>query len=162
MGKRSRRRASAAPSAAGSPFTGPLADLTELAELVDLADLADSADLTKDAADRASAPVDYTDPTGNMLTLRKSFPAAARREYAQTLSGARGSAAATREDAWQRAVELLFERLAVRWTLAGATPIERPRELLLRYRSASTEERAWVRDVLREHCAEHFPDVRVP
>jgi hypothetical protein len=28
--------------------------------------------------------------------------------------------------------------------------------------AASPEERAWVRDVLREHCAEHFPDVKAP
>ena len=62
---------------------------------------------------------------------------------------------------WQRAVELLFERLALRWEIAGA-PIERQRELLARFRAASPEERAWVRGVLREHCAAHFPDVRAP
>ena len=67
----------------------------------------------------------------------------------------------TREDAWQRAVELLFERLAVRWVIAGA-PIERQRELLLRFRAASAEERAWIRTVLREHCAEHFPEIEPP
>ena len=66
-----------------------------------------------------------------------------------------------REDAWQRAAELLFERLAVRWTIAGA-PIERQRELLARYRAAGSPERAWVREVLREHCREHFPDVTAP
>ncbi|HEX4563226.1 MAG TPA: hypothetical protein VH115_02125, partial [Solirubrobacteraceae bacterium] len=60
-----------------------------------------------------------------------------------------------------RAVELLFERLAVRWTIAGA-PIERQKELLGRFRVASANERAWVRDVLRAHCAEHFPDVSAP
>ena len=58
-------------------------------------------------------------------------------------------------------VELLFERLAVRWTIAGA-PIDRPRELLARFRMASAEERAWVREALREHCAEHFLDVQAP
>ncbi len=58
-------------------------------------------------------------------------------------------------------VELLFERLAVRWVIAGA-PIERQRELLARFRVASPEERAWVRAALREHCAEHFPDVQAP
>jgi hypothetical protein len=111
--------------------------------------------------DLTAAPVDYTDPEGNTLTLRTSFTAAARREYAQTLSGVRGSPSATREDTWQRATELLFERLAVRWTIAGA-PIERPRELLMRYRAASTQERAWIRDTLRSHCDEHFPDVSTP
>ena len=78
-----------------------------------------------------------------------------------SLAGDSGRAAATREDAWQRAAELLFERLAVSWTIAGA-PIEGQRELLLRYRAASPDERAWVQTVLREHCAENFPDVRAP
>lgn len=104
---------------------------------------------------------EYTDADGNTLKLRGSFPPAARREYAQTLAGAGGRPAATQEDAWQRAVELLFERLAVRWTIAGA-PIDRPRELLMRLRVATAVERAWVREVLREHCAEHFPDVQAP
>jgi hypothetical protein len=114
------------------------------------------------ARTKLSAPTsDYTDAEGNVLVLRGSFTPAARREYAETLTGERGRPAAAREDAWQRAVELLFERLAVRWTIAGA-PIERPRELLSRLRVASPEERTWVRDVLREHCAEHFPDVRAP
>jgi hypothetical protein len=77
------------------------------------------------------------------------------------LAGAGGRPAANQEDAWQRGVELLFERLVVRWSIAGA-PIERQQELLLRFRAASPEERAWIRTVLREHCAEHFPDVQAP
>jgi hypothetical protein len=104
---------------------------------------------------------DYTDPLGNVLTLRGSFTPAARIEYMQALSDTGGRASTTREDAWQRAVELLFERLAVRWVIAGA-PIDRQRELLMRFRAASPDERAWVRATLREHCAEHFPDVQAP
>jgi len=114
--------------------------------------------------DRLRAPSsDYTDPDGNVLTLRGSLKPAARREFAQTLAGAGSGAraAATQEDAWQRAVELLFERLAVRWTLAGA-PIERQRELLARFRVATPTERAWVREAIREHCAANFPDVDAP
>jgi hypothetical protein len=109
-----------------------------------------------------SAPVsEYADAEGNVLKLRGSFAPGARREYAETLAGGRGRAAATQEDAWQRAMELLFERLAVRWTIAGA-PIDRPGELLARLRIATPQERAWVRERLREHCAEHFPDVQAP
>jgi hypothetical protein len=89
--------------------------------------------------------------------LRGALTAATRREYADALGGNPLS----REDAWQRATELLFERLAVSWTIAGA-PIEGQRELLARYRAASKAERAWIRDVLREHCAENFPDVQAP
>jgi hypothetical protein len=81
-----------------------------------------------------------------------------RREYADTLAGSPLS----REDAWHRGVEFLFERLAVSWELAGTEPITRQKELLGRFRMASQGERAWIRDVLREHVAEHFPDVAAP
>jgi hypothetical protein len=104
---------------------------------------------------------DYTDPEGNVLTLRGSLTPGARSEYARTLAGSGARASASQEDAWQRAVELLFEQLAVRWVIAGS-PIDRQRELLGRLRMASQEERAWIREVLREHCAEHFPDVQAP
>jgi len=107
---------------------------------------------------RLRAPAsDYADAEGNVLTLRGSLTPGARREYARVLAGSPLS----REDAWQRAVELLFERLALRWEIAGA-PIVRQRELLARLRAASPEERAWVRQTLREHCAEHFPEVQAP
>ena len=92
-----------------------------------------------------------------MLTLRGSLTLATRQEYANVLTGNPLS----REDAWHRAVEFLFERLAVRWVIAGA-PIEHQRELLQRFRVASAEERTWIRGALREHCAEHFPDVQAP
>jgi hypothetical protein len=119
-------------------------------------------------ADKLVAPTsDYTDAHGATLTLRGALSPAARHEYAQTLIGW-GShpphpprPSTTREDAWQRAVELLFERLAVRWVIAGA-PIHRQRELLMRFRAATSPERTWIREVLREHCAEHFPDVQAP
>jgi hypothetical protein len=107
---------------------------------------------------------DFSDADGNVLTLRGSLTARARRGYAQTLAGTAGGGArpaATREDTEQRALELLFERLAVRWVIAGA-PIERQRELLTRFRVASTQERAFVRRVLREHCGEWFPELEVP
>jgi hypothetical protein len=112
--------------------------------------------------EKLTAPTsDYTDADGDKLTLRGALTVASRREYAETIADGGGRAAATQEDAWQRAVELLFERLAVRWTVAGA-PIEGQRELLARYRAASQDERAWIREALREHCAEHFPDVQAP
>jgi hypothetical protein len=105
----------------------------------------------------AAPHVDYTDREGNVLTLRGSLSVATRREYAEVAAGSPLS----REDAWHRAVEFLFERLAVRWTIAGM-PIERQDDLLGRYRMASDQERAWIRRVLREHVAEHFPGVEAP
>jgi hypothetical protein len=105
----------------------------------------------------AAPTTDYTDAEGNVLTLRGSMSAATRREYAQVSGGSPLSL----EDAWQRSVEFLFERLAVRWTVAGL-PIERQSELLGRYRMASQDDRAWIRDVLRRHVAEHFPELHAP
>ncbi|HTR88680.1 MAG TPA: hypothetical protein VMG62_01055 [Solirubrobacteraceae bacterium] len=114
-----------------------------------------------EGAGRLSAPTsDYRDGEGNTLTLRGSLSAASRREYARALAG-EGRPSATREDAWARAGELLFERLAVRWSIAGV-PLEGQRELRARYRMASQAERRWVREALREHCAENFPDLRAP
>ncbi len=104
---------------------------------------------------------DYRSPDGDaVLTLRGVLTPATRREYAAVLAG-EGRPAATQEDAWARGVEFLFERLAVRWEVSGV-PTDRQRELLARFRVATPAERAWVRDVLREHLAEWFPDVAAP
>lgn len=112
--------------------------------------------------DHPAAPEhDYTDSEGNILTLRGVLTAGSRSMYAQTLEAQSGSAAQTSEDAWQRAVELLFERLASRWVIAGVESTGQ-RELLARFRVSSAGERRWIREVLREHCAEHFPDVQAP
>jgi len=100
---------------------------------------------------------EYRDGSANVLALRGSLTPGSRREYAAALAGSPLS----REDAEQRALELLFERLAVRWTVAGV-PSEGQRELLGRLRMASPTERQWVRETLRAHCAEWFPDVEVP
>jgi hypothetical protein len=99
---------------------------------------------------------EYRDSEGNALTLRGSLTPGARREYADTLD-----AGLDREDAWQRATELLFERLAVSWTIAELE-LSRQKELVGRYRMASPDERRFVRDALRDHVAEHFPELRAP
>lgn len=101
-------------------------------------------------------PAEYADADGNVLALRRSLSASSRVLYAQTLAGTTLSM----EDARERAMELLFEHLAARWTIAGV-PLERQRELLARLRVASREEREWVRLTLRAHCSEYFPDVEV-
>jgi hypothetical protein len=105
----------------------------------------------------APATADYTGRDGQVLTLRGALTARTRRRYAETLAGNPLS----QEDAWQRAVELLFEHLAVRWVVAGV-PAEGQRELLQRYRVATQDERRWIRDVLRAHLAEHFPELPSP
>jgi hypothetical protein len=100
----------------------------------------------------------YADAEGNELVLRGSMTPATRQQYAGVLAGSPLS----REDAWQRAVEFLFERLVVSWAIAGVDPMTRQKELLMRFRVATPEERTWIRDVLREHLAEHFPDLEAP
>lgn len=107
--------------------------------------------------EKLSAPTsEYRDAEGNVLTLRGSLTPGSRREYADVLAGG-----LEREDAWQRATELLFERLAVSWVISGVD-ITRQKELLGRYRMASADERRFVRDALREHAAEHFPELEAP
>jgi len=101
---------------------------------------------------------EYTSPEGDLLELRGSMTPGTRREYADTLGGSPLS----QEDAWHRAVEFLFERLAVSWAVAGTDPLTRQKDLLVRFRMASQSERAWIRDVLREHLAENFPELPTP
>jgi hypothetical protein len=109
------------------------------------------------AVDRLAAPDStYTSPDGDELVLRGALTPKTRSQYASVLHGG-----LAQEDAWQRAVEFLFERLVVGWTVAGV-PTEGQKALLLRLRAATRDERRWVRDVLREHLAEHFPDVEAP
>jgi hypothetical protein len=100
----------------------------------------------------------YAGADGQVLVLRGAMTPATRREYAAAMAGSPLS----QEDAWQRGAEFLFERLAVRWEIAGTEPIARQKELLGRYRFASADERRWIRDVLREHLAEHFPELDAP
>ena len=81
-----------------------------------------------------------------MLTLRDSLSD-------KTLAKLReleGPAAASQEDLWQRRTEILFERLAVSWEIAGL-PITKQDELIGRYRMASPAEREWVRRTIDEH-----------
>ena len=107
--------------------------------------------------EKLTAPTtDYRDAEGNVLTLRGSLTPGTRKEYADILAGG-----LYREDAWQRATELLFERLAVAWTISGLE-MPRQKELLGRYRMATTDERRFVRDTLRDHVAEHFPEMQAP
>ena len=109
------------------------------------------------AREQLSAPsAEYRDGDGNVLTLRGSLTPGSRVQYAEVLAGG-----LEREDAWQRATELLFERLTVSWTIAGLA-ITGQKQLLARYRVASPDERRFVRDAIRAHVTEHFPELEAP
>jgi len=108
---------------------------------------------------RVRAPeFEYRGADGSLLVLRGAMTPATRQQYAAVLAGN----VLSQEDAWQRAVEFLFERLTVRWDIAGAEPLTKQKELLGRFRFASADERRWIRDVLRTHLAEHFPEMQEP
>jgi hypothetical protein len=104
-----------------------------------------------------SAPVsEYRDADGNVLALRGVLSPATRRVYTETLGGG-----LHREDARTRGIEMLFERLAVSWTISGIET-SRQKELLLRYRMATGAEREFVLASLRTHLAENFPELEAP
>lgn len=106
---------------------------------------------------RTKAPAassQYTDPVGNVLVLRQGLSAGTIRKLGERPV----SAAASVEDAWQRREEALFERLAVRWEIAGL-PITEQAMIVGRYRMASPEERRWVQATLARHLAEFIPEL---
>ena len=98
----------------------------------------------------------YSEAEAGELELRGSLTLKARADYADTLAGG-----LQQEDAWQRATELLFERLVASWTIHGLR-IDRQKELLGRYRMASVDERRFVRESLRAHLKDNFPDMEAP
>jgi len=97
---------------------------------------------------------DYIDPDGNMLTLRQSLSAATIAKIGEPPAGD----AASLEDAWRRRSEVLFERLAVRWEIAGL-PLTEQKMLLGRYRMADAETQRWVRQTIAEHLERHIPEL---
>lgn len=101
-----------------------------------------------------AAAVEYTDPEGNVLSLRESLSAGTIRKIGEPPS----SAAASLDDAWQRRSELLFERLAVNWEIAGL-PLEDQKMLLGRYRMADAETQRWVRQTISDHLARYIPEL---
>ena len=98
--------------------------------------------------------VDYTDAEGNVLTLRESVSAGT----VAKLSEPAGGPATSADDMWRRRTEMLFERFAVRWTIAGL-PLTGQKELLGRYRLADQQTQRWVRKTLDTHVRRHQPDL---
>ena len=111
----------------------------------------------REAGDPApTATSDYESEEGHVLTLRDELSEGTLQQLAEL--DARPAASA--EDRWQRRVEFLFERLTVRWEIAGL-PLEGQKELLGRYRMADSDTRARLRETLERHVGEHHPDAAV-
>src|SRR3954454_15534695 len=113
-------------------------------------------------ADLPKAPDATYERGEHVLVLRGAMTPKTREGYRGVLSGETLAPGAAREDAWQRAVEFLFERLAVSWSVAGTEPLTGEKALLGRFRFATIEERQWIREQLRAHLAEHFPELPAP
>ena len=104
---------------------------------------------------REKAPtVDYTDAEGNVLALRQTLS----RGTIEKLGEGPATAATTQDDAWRRRSELLFERLAVSWEIAGL-PLTDQKMLLGRYRMADAETQRWVRETIATHVERHIPEL---
>ncbi|HEY0390704.1 MAG TPA: hypothetical protein VGC63_03230 [Solirubrobacterales bacterium] len=101
-----------------------------------------------------AATVDYADGEGNVLSLRESLSAGTIAK----LSEGPATAATSREDAWRRRSELLFERLAVSWEIAGL-PLNDQKMLLGRYRMADPITQQWVRETIAAHVERHIPEL---
>ncbi len=99
-----------------------------------------------------AATVEYVDREGNILSLRESLSAGTIAK----LSEGPATAATSREDAWRRRSELLFERLAVSWEIAGL-PLDDQKILLGRYRMADPVTQQWVRETIAAHIERHIP-----
>ncbi len=89
-----------------------------------------------------------------MLTLRESLSVATIAKIRE----APASAATSAEDAWRRRTEMMFERLAVRWEIAGL-PLDDQAMLLGRYRMADAETQQWVRKTIGDHVRRYLPEL---
>lgn len=103
---------------------------------------------------RQPAPTSrYTDSEGSVLELRDSLSPGTIAKI-----GEPAGAAATLDDAWRRRYEMLFERLAAGWEVAGL-PLTDQKMLLARYRMAGEEEQRWVRATIDAHLERHIPEL---
>jgi hypothetical protein len=98
--------------------------------------------------------VDYTDPEGNVLTLRQSLSSRTIRK----LSRPHRKDAASAEDVWARRNEMLFEYLAVSWEISGL-PLDDQKMLIGRYRMADSGEQQWVRETIDRHLERYLPEL---
>jgi hypothetical protein len=98
--------------------------------------------------------VDYTDPEGNVLTLRQSLSERSVRR----INKPHRKDASSADDVWARRNEMLFEYLVTRWDISGL-PLDDQKMLLGRYRMASSDEQRWVRETISAHVERYIPEL---
>ncbi len=109
----------------------------------------------KQRQDRAKVSTSsYTDEDGNTLELRDELSAGSIAKVQEQI----GNQAYSVDDIWQRKTELIFERLAVSWEIAGL-PLDDQKMLLGRYRMGTPAERRWVRETIDAHLQKHIPEL---
>jgi hypothetical protein len=101
-----------------------------------------------------AATVEYRDADGNVLVLRRDLSPATIRKIREP----GGVAASSPDDVWHRRAELVFERLAVSWEIAGM-PLTDQKMLLGRYRMADDATRRWVQSTIAAHLEAHIPEL---
>jgi hypothetical protein len=97
---------------------------------------------------------DYADAEGNVLSLRQSLSAGTIAKIGEAPAGM----ASSLDDAWKRRTEMLFERLTVRWEIAGL-PLTEQAMLLGRYRMADADTQRWVRETIAQHVERYLPEL---
>jgi hypothetical protein len=97
---------------------------------------------------------DYRDADGNVLSLRTSLSRGSIRKIGPPPTGMGAGV----EDAWHRRSEMLFERLAVSWEIAGL-PLDDQKLLVGRYRMADAATQRWVRETIDSHLEQHIPEL---
>lgn len=98
--------------------------------------------------------LDYTDPEGNVLTLRRSLSDRSIRK----INKPHRRDASSADDVWARRNEMLFEYLVTRWEISGL-PLDDQKMLIGRYRMANSEEQQWVRETINAHVESHIPEL---
>ena len=109
--------------------------------------------LRRPKADKGPAS-SYTDAEGNVLVLRQKLSSGTIKQFRAEMV----SDAASVDDIWQRRTEMLFERLAVSWEIAGL-PLDDQAMLLGRYRMADSDTKRWVRETIANHVREFVPEL---
>jgi hypothetical protein len=97
---------------------------------------------------------DYADDEGNVISLRQSLSPGTIAKIGEAPAGM----ASSLDDAWRRRTEMLFERLTVRWEIAGL-PLTEQAMLLGRYRMANTDTQRWVRETIAQHVERYLPEL---
>jgi hypothetical protein len=89
-----------------------------------------------------------------VLTLRSALSAKTIEKLGEGLAPG-----ASADDVWRRREEMLFERLAVSWEIAGLEPLTDQAMLLGRLRIADSETQRWVRETIAAHLERHIPEL---